>query len=218
MAFLVWFSPAECLHLRNKSSTAPRETPSHCVASASRPQTENEFLHDVHKNELCVQVCKHNAKPECDSTLKVPITSVNTLYRFSSACVSATLVTGVFVALTKAHTLDTSSSSPMCLVHFWQHLLNSNDSIVCVSSLHCQHSRYVNSSGTLEHSTLQGKTIFLLVLSQLPSGDSCSYFFSKSKLCPHSVHFENTKHSLVCVGIFLCLKVSWSSHSLYLPL
>ena len=50
--------------------------------------------------------------PNSDSTVKGPITYVNTLSSFSSAWVSVTLGTGVFVILDNAHTLHTSSSSP----------------------------------------------------------------------------------------------------------
>ena len=53
-----------------------------------------------------------NRNPDSDCTLKGSITSVNTLYSFSSASVFATLGTGVFVILAHAHTLHTSSSSP----------------------------------------------------------------------------------------------------------
>ena len=52
-----------------------------------------------------------NRNPDSDFTLKGPITSVNTLSSFSFACVSATLGTGVFVILAKAHTLHKSASS-----------------------------------------------------------------------------------------------------------
>ena len=58
-----------------------------------------------------------NRNPDSDSTLKDPITSVNTLSSFSYAWVSATLGTGVFVILANAHKLHTSSSSPLSLVH-----------------------------------------------------------------------------------------------------
>ena len=49
---------------------------------------------------------------DSDSTLKGPITSVNTLSSFSSAWVPVTLGTGVFVILVKVDTLQTSSSFP----------------------------------------------------------------------------------------------------------
>ena len=52
-----------------------------------------------------------NRNPDSDSTLKGPITSVNTLSSFSSAWVSATLVTGVFVIFANEHKLHGSSSS-----------------------------------------------------------------------------------------------------------
>ena len=76
--------------------------------------------------------------PDSDSTLKIPITSVNSLFSFYSAWVSATLGTGVFVILANAHTLHTSSSCPLSLVYSWPHPIDSNDPIVCVTSLHCQ--------------------------------------------------------------------------------
>ena len=44
-----------------------------------------------------------NRNPDKDSTLKGPITSVNTLFIFSSAGVSDTLGTGVFVILANLH-------------------------------------------------------------------------------------------------------------------
>ena len=52
-----------------------------------------------------------NRIPDSDSTLKGPITSVNTLSSFSSAWVSANLGTGVFVILANAHTLHALSIS-----------------------------------------------------------------------------------------------------------
>ena len=51
--------------------------------------------------------------------------------------------------------------------------------------------------------------------------------FSKVKLSPHSVHLEtgdlknspaHTKHFWVRIGIPLCFRICWSSHSLCLPL
>ena len=53
-----------------------------------------------------------NRNPDSDSTLKSPITSVNTLSSFSSAWVSASHGTGVFVILANSRTLHTSSSCP----------------------------------------------------------------------------------------------------------
>ena len=50
--------------------------------------------------------------PDSDYTLEGPSTRVNTLSIFSSAWVSATLDTVVFVILANANTLHTSSSSP----------------------------------------------------------------------------------------------------------
>ena len=77
-----------------------------------------------------------NRNPDSDSTLKGPITSVNTLSSFSSAWVSATLCTGVFVILANTHTLHTSLCSPLFLVHSWPHLLVSNDPILCTVKFH----------------------------------------------------------------------------------
>ena len=53
-----------------------------------------------------------NQNSDSDSSQKGPITSMNNLSSFSSAWISATLGTGVFVFLANGHTLHTSSSSP----------------------------------------------------------------------------------------------------------
>ena len=53
-----------------------------------------------------------NRNPDSVSFLEGPITSVTNLSSFSSAWVSATLGTGVFVVLANAHTLHKFSSSP----------------------------------------------------------------------------------------------------------
>ena len=68
-------SSVECLQLSSTSWTALRETPSHCLASASwASHTEKKFLQagrcftlclkQFHKHKLRVLVCKHYAEPE----------------------------------------------------------------------------------------------------------------------------------------------------------
>ena len=122
VAFVVWSSPVECLHQSSTSRTALRKTPLHCLASASwLSHTENKLLQSgqcftlclkqVHNHKLRVLVCEHNENPDIDSTLKCPITSVNTLFS-SSACVPAAIVIGTFVILGNAHTFHNSLSSP----------------------------------------------------------------------------------------------------------
>ena len=53
-----------------------------------------------------------NRNLDTDSNVKGPIMSVNTLSSLSSAWISATLGTGVFVIFANPHTLHTSSISP----------------------------------------------------------------------------------------------------------
>ena len=77
-----------------------------------------------------------NRNPDNDSTLKGPITSVNTLSSFSSAWVSATLGTGVFVILANAHTLHTSSSSPNVSGAFLTVLPNRSVLLPCTVKFH----------------------------------------------------------------------------------
>ena len=74
VASLVWSSLVECLHLGSMSLTALRETPSHCLASASwaSPHWEQTasaasaslFALRTSTNTNFVLVCKHNAKPD----------------------------------------------------------------------------------------------------------------------------------------------------------
>ena len=125
-----------------------------------------------------------NRNPESDSTLKGPITSVNTLSSFSSAWVSATLGTGVFVILANAHKLHTHwihRAPPLSPVHSWSHPLDSNGPIVCATSLQCQVSRRWNSSWILERCRVSKTNYFVvLVLPEFSSGISCSCFFSQT--------------------------------------
>ena len=132
-----------------------------------------------------------NRNPGSDSTLNGPITSVNTLSSFSSAWVSATLGTGVFVILANAHTLHKSSSFPLSLVYSWTHPLDSNDPIVCATSLHCQVLRCLKSSWILERwRIIKRRNCFSAVSFTQNPFWSFMQFFSQVQQCSHLVHLE----------------------------
>ena len=108
-----------------------------------------------------------NRNPDSDSTLKGPITSVNTLSSFSSAWVSASLGTGVFVILANSHTLHTSASSHT------------------VSGAFLTTSAWFKWPNRLCHFLGLSRVTFLSFM-QL-------FLLSKVKLCPHSVHLETDR-------------------------
>ena len=119
---------------------------------------------------------------------------------------------------------------PLSLVQSWPHPLDSNDPIVCATSLHCQVSRCWNSSWVLERCRVSKTNCFLvLVLPEFPSGVSCSCFLSRKwSYVPTPCILRligglknspaHTEHFWVRIGISLCLRVCWSSHSLCPPL
>ena len=192
VASLVRSSPVECLHLSSTSWTVLRESPSHCLVSLSWvSHTENKLLlagqcftlclKQVHKLKICELVCKHKAGPEPWQWLyfESSITYVNTLSSFSSASVSATLGTGVFVILANAHTMHTSLISPTVFGAFlttsaWFKLPNRLCHFLALWS-------FTLLELILISRTLQGKKNYFLVLilPEFPSGVSCSYFFSR---------------------------------------
>ena len=112
----------------------------------------------------------------------------------------------------------------LSLVHSL-HPLDSNDPIVCATSLHCQVSRSWNSSWILECCRVNETNCFLVsVLLEFPSADSCSHLLSgKWSYVPTPCIFSmirvlknskaRIKHFWVRIEIPLCLRVCWSSQT-----
>ena len=130
VASMAWSSTAEYLQISSTSWIALREAPSICLASASwKSQHWNQFCFRLESASLValskstninivnywVLVCKNNAVPEAWEWQYSD--SVKTLSSFFSACVSASLGTGVFMILASAHTLRFSSASLLSLVN-----------------------------------------------------------------------------------------------------
>ena len=135
-----------------------------------------------------------NRNPGSDSTLNGPITSVNNLSSFSSAWVSATLGTGVFVILANAHTLHTSSSFPLSLVYSWTHPLDSNDPIVCATSLHCQVLRWLNTSWILERWKIIKRNCFSAVsFTRNPFWSFMQFLFAGAAMFPPRASWETDR-------------------------
>ena len=173
-----------------------------------------------------------NQNRDSASTLKGPITSVNTLSSPASLLLGFLphlLLESLWFWPRRTHCID-HRVPPLSLVHSWPHLLDSNDPFVCATSLHYQVSRSWKTSWTLERCRLSKTNFFLvLVLPEFPSGVSCSCFLSwKWSYVPTPCFFRlvgvlknspaHTKHFWVRIGIPLCLRVCWSPHSLCQPL
>ena len=203
VASLVWSSPVECLHLNSTSWTALIENLSHCLVSTLKTNffslaSASLFALSNSTNANFVYWSANtmqNRNPDKDSTLKGPITSVNTLSSFSYAWVSATLGTGVFVILANAHTLHKSSSSPTVSGAFlttsaWSKWPNRLCHFLALSN-------FTLLELILNSRTLQGKwnKLFSCVsFTRVPFWSFMQLFpFSKVKLCPHSVHLETDK-------------------------
>ena len=151
---------------------------------------------------------------------------MKSLSSFLSACVSATPGTGVFVTWPMRTNWIHHRIPPMSLVLSWQNPLNSNDPIICATSLHCLGLHSWSSSWTLERCRVSKTKCFLVsVLPEFPSEDSCScLFFRKQSYVSTPFILKligglknsqaHTKPSWGVIEILLCLRVCWSSYSL----